>query len=175
MCLTVQQLLVKNQIPTIAQPPGSPDLALCNLWLFQRPTTGIKCYCFTSVQEIQQYATASLTAIPQKLCQKCFVQWHDCWSKKAYMLKASTSRVTHVMLRAYYALVQRPCDHPTCYVILHPDMLISYLFLKVLWVHHTSSNTTNNCGIVCTAYVMVPMHTTGWRLLLRTEYTKYSE
>jgi hypothetical protein len=120
-------------------------------------------------------STAILTAMPKKLCQECFAQWHDCWSKKAYMLKASTSRVTHVMLRAYYALVQRPCDHPTCYVILHPDMLISYLFLKVLWVHHTSSYITKNCGRVFTAYVMVPMHTIGWSLLLWTEYTKYSE
>jgi len=96
ICLTLQQVLVKNQILTITQPPGSPHLALCNMWFFQRPTTWIQCHCFTSVPEIQQHATVSLTATLKKLCQKCRAQWQDGWNKKTYVLKASTSSVTQL-------------------------------------------------------------------------------
>jgi hypothetical protein len=56
----VWYFLAKNEIPAIIQPPYSPDLCPCELWLFPRFKTGLKGHRYASVQEIQQYTTADL-------------------------------------------------------------------------------------------------------------------
>jgi hypothetical protein len=67
--------------PTITHPPYSPDLALCDFWLFLGLKMGLRGPSFASVEEIQQNVTTGLTAIPQEDFQMCFQQWQDRWRK----------------------------------------------------------------------------------------------
>lgn len=73
-------LLVKNQIPTIAQPPYSPVLTLCKFRLFLELKMGLSRHWFAPMEEVQQNAT-SLRTIPEQDIQGCFQQRQDCWRK----------------------------------------------------------------------------------------------
>jgi hypothetical protein len=62
----VQQFLVKIQIPTIIQPPYTPDPTGCDFWVFLRLRIVLKGHCFVSVQEIQQNMRAVLQSYKKR-------------------------------------------------------------------------------------------------------------
>jgi hypothetical protein len=71
--LTVQQLLLRNKIPTIHQPSYSADV-LFNFKLLLRLRTGLKGNCFALAEEIQLNGTTGLTAILKEDFHRCFQQ-----------------------------------------------------------------------------------------------------
>lgn len=78
--LTEDQVEIrKNQLHS--EPTYFPHPTLCNFWLFMRFRVGLKGHWFASFRKIQQKATASLSAIPNKYSQKCCQQWQYCLSK----------------------------------------------------------------------------------------------
>ena len=59
----MQSFLAKHQITQMTQPPYSPDLVLCNFWLFTKPKSPLKGKRFQTVDEIQENTTGQLMAI----------------------------------------------------------------------------------------------------------------
>ena len=59
----MQSFLAKHQIIQMTQPPYSPDLVLCNFWLFTKPKSPLKGKRFQTVDEIQENTTGQLMAI----------------------------------------------------------------------------------------------------------------
>lgn len=123
---TPQSAVVYCEEPNpITQPPCSADLALRNLWLFQRPANVIKCHCFISVQEIQQPFSQPC----QKSCAMNALHNDMTAGAKAYVLKTSTWRVTQLCYM-----------HILLYYILH-------LSSKTLWSSHLS--ILSYCTKIC--------------------------
>jgi len=61
------------------QPPYSPDLAPCDLFLFQKPKLAMKGHHFESTEDIQRSVTQALNDIPQAAFQECYKQWQHRW------------------------------------------------------------------------------------------------
>jgi hypothetical protein len=72
--LAVQQFLVKKLIPTFPQPPYSTGLTPHNFQNFTAIHVRLSGHCSVAAEEIQQNATAGLTAISKKDSQRCFQQ-----------------------------------------------------------------------------------------------------
>ena len=64
-CL-VQRLLVKYQITQVTKPLYSPDLVLCDFWLFPKLKSPLKGKRFQTVDEIQDNMTGQLMAMGRK-------------------------------------------------------------------------------------------------------------
>ena len=62
----MQSFLVKHQITQVTQASYSPDLALCDLWLFPKLKSPLKGKRFQTVDEIQENTTGQLMVIPTK-------------------------------------------------------------------------------------------------------------
>jgi hypothetical protein len=77
----IQNFLAKHQIPKVLQPPCSPDMALCEFFLFPKVKMLLKGKRFQDMEEIKQKVITELLAIPRSQFQKCFGQWKDCWNK----------------------------------------------------------------------------------------------
>ena len=60
-CL-MQRFLVKRQITQVTQPPYSPDLVLCDFWLFPKLKSSLKGKRFQIINEIQENTTGQLMA-----------------------------------------------------------------------------------------------------------------
>jgi hypothetical protein len=63
------------------QPPYSPDLALCDFFLFQKVKSAVKGHHFESVEGIQRAVTQALNDIPQAAFQECYKQWQHRWKR----------------------------------------------------------------------------------------------
>lgn len=74
MVALVVQFLVKKQIPVIAHPPYSPDLAPADFFLFLRLKLRMKRERYEDVIDIQSNMTRELKAISKEAFQKSF-QW----------------------------------------------------------------------------------------------------
>jgi hypothetical protein len=78
-------------------PPSSPDLALCDFWLFpkSKKKESLKGQGFTNVPEIQRNVTL-LQGIPENDFQDCFRQWHHrltkCIASQGEYLECDSSR-----------------------------------------------------------------------------------
>ena len=68
----VQQFLAKHKILQLRQPPYSPDIAPCDLWMFPKLKMALKEKRFDDVQTIQSNATCELKAIPKSAFEDCF-------------------------------------------------------------------------------------------------------
>ena len=55
--------LGKHQMTQVTQPPYSPDLALCNFWLFPKLKSPLKGKGFQTIDEIQENMTGQLMVI----------------------------------------------------------------------------------------------------------------
>ena len=77
----VQTLLVKHRITQVCQPPYSPDLALCDFWLFSKLKLPLKGRRFQTANEIKENATRQLIEIMKKDFSDCFEKWKECWDK----------------------------------------------------------------------------------------------
>ena len=73
--------LAKHNIPLVRQAPYSPDMALCDFWLFPKLKIPLKGKRFESREDITRNATDLMNMIPQEAFQKCFQQWQDSWKK----------------------------------------------------------------------------------------------
>ena len=59
----MQSFLAKHQITQGTQSPYSPDLVLCDFWLFPKLTSPLKGKGFQTVDEIQENMTGQLMVI----------------------------------------------------------------------------------------------------------------
>jgi len=79
--LRVREFRAKNSITKIDHPPYSPDLGLCDLWLFPKLKNVLKGQRFADLSDIQCNMKTLLLGIPENDFQDCFRQWHHCLSK----------------------------------------------------------------------------------------------
>jgi hypothetical protein len=77
----VQTFLAKHHITQVCQPPYSPDLALCDFWLFSKLKMPLNGRRFQTANEIKKNATRQLMAIPKKEFSDCFEKWKERWDK----------------------------------------------------------------------------------------------
>jgi transposase len=63
-------------------PPYSPDLAPCDLFLFQTVKTALNRCHFESTEDIQRSVTQVLNDIPQNVFQECYKQWQHLWKRR---------------------------------------------------------------------------------------------
>ena len=59
----VRSFLVKHQITQVTQPSYSPDLVLCNFWLFPKLKLSLTRKRFQTIGEIEENMTGQLMAI----------------------------------------------------------------------------------------------------------------
>ncbi|PNF34501.1 hypothetical protein B7P43_G11214 [Cryptotermes secundus] len=77
----IQTFVAKHNIPVVHQAPYSPNMALCDFWLFPKLKMLLKGTQFESREDIMWNATARLITIPKDAFQKCFQQWWKRWEK----------------------------------------------------------------------------------------------
>jgi histone-lysine N-methyltransferase SETMAR len=65
---TVLEFLAKKSIMKLDHPPYSPDLALCNFWLFPELKTALKSHRFSDIADIQGHVTTIVRSIPKEEC-----------------------------------------------------------------------------------------------------------
>ena len=63
------------------QPPSSPDLAPCELFLFQKVKLTVKGRHFESKENIQKSVTQALMYIPQNAFQECYKECQHRWKR----------------------------------------------------------------------------------------------
>jgi len=79
--LRVHKFLAKNSITKMDHPPYSPDLALCDFWLFPKLINALKGQRFACCSDIQRNVKMLVRGIPENNFQECFWQWHHCFTK----------------------------------------------------------------------------------------------
>jgi hypothetical protein len=72
--LAVRGFMAKISIMKLDHPTYSPDLALCDFWLFPKLKTALKGHIFLDTADIQGHAMTILQSIPEEEFQKCFQQ-----------------------------------------------------------------------------------------------------
>ena len=73
--------MVKKQIIAIDHSPYSPDLALCDFWIFPRLKIVIKGTHFSSSEEIKVSGTKELKMLKEEKFAKCFRGWQELMQK----------------------------------------------------------------------------------------------
>jgi transposase len=73
--LAIREFFGQKSIMKLDNPPYSPDLALCDFWLFPKLKTALKGHRFSDISDIQGHATTILQSIPDEEFQNCFEQW----------------------------------------------------------------------------------------------------
>jgi hypothetical protein len=68
------QFLTSKCITVTLQPPYSPDLALCDFFLFQKVKSAVKGRHFESTEGIQRAVTQALKDTPRAVFQDCYKQ-----------------------------------------------------------------------------------------------------
>ena len=80
--VTTNKFLAKHHnIPSLPQPPYSPDLAPYDFFLFPQLKKTMKGRRFDYVEDILANATRQLRAITKSDYQRCFRQWQERWNK----------------------------------------------------------------------------------------------
>ena len=77
----VQQFLAKHKIVQLRQPPYSPDIAPCDVWMFPKLKMALKGKRFDDVETIQSNASRELKAIPKSAFQDFFKMWKHRWER----------------------------------------------------------------------------------------------
>jgi hypothetical protein len=70
--LALREFLAKKSIMKLDHPPYSPDLDLCDFWLFSKLKTALKGHRLSDIADIRGHATTILQSIPEEEFQKCF-------------------------------------------------------------------------------------------------------
>ena len=73
--LSIRQFLVERNVPTLKQPPYSPDLAPCDFFLFLKLKGVIKRTRFPDVEAIKRAMTLELWRIPEEAFRGCSEAW----------------------------------------------------------------------------------------------------
>jgi len=88
---SVNEFLNKKGIPVFSQPPYSPDLSPCDLFLFPKLKFHPKGRHFATVDNIQKVVTEQLSALPHEDFQQCYRVWEQrlrgCGLPKGTILK----------------------------------------------------------------------------------------
>jgi len=72
---SINEFLVEKSIPVVPQPPYSPDLSPCDLFLFPRLKTHLKGRHLATLDNIQKSVTDELKGITAEAFQHCYKQW----------------------------------------------------------------------------------------------------
>jgi histone-lysine N-methyltransferase SETMAR len=67
--------LADKSIPVVSQPPYSPDLSLCDFFLFPRLKNYLKGRHFGTMDNIQKSVTDELKGTPAEAFRHCYKQW----------------------------------------------------------------------------------------------------
>ena len=59
----------------------SPNMVLCDFFLFPKLKTTMKGQHFATIDEIKTESLTELKAIPKSEFQKCLKDWRKCWYK----------------------------------------------------------------------------------------------
>ena len=81
----MQSFLVKHKITQVTQPPYSPDLVLCDFWLFPKLKSPLKGKRFQTHDEIQEILTGQMMAIGR-----------SAWGPKVPTLKGTEASLSNV-------------------------------------------------------------------------------
>ena len=73
--MSIRQFLAEKNIAVLEQPPYSPDLALCDSFLFPKLKGIIKGTRFEGVEAIKRAVTTELRGIPEESFQLCIEAW----------------------------------------------------------------------------------------------------
>jgi len=70
----------KKNIPVLPHPPYSPDLALCDFYLFPKLESKLKGHHFRMMKNIQKIVTNELNTLMENDLQYCYDQWKKRWN-----------------------------------------------------------------------------------------------
>ena len=76
--VSINEFLGEKSIPVVLQPPYSPDLSPCDLFLFPQLKNHLKWRHFGTLDNIQKSVTDELKGIPSEAFQHCYEQWKQC-------------------------------------------------------------------------------------------------
>jgi histone-lysine N-methyltransferase SETMAR len=79
--VTTNKFLAKHNIPSLPQPPYSPDLVPCDFFFFPKLKNTMKGRRLDYIEDIQSNATRQLRAITKSDYHSCFRQWQERWNK----------------------------------------------------------------------------------------------
>ena len=82
----IHAFLAKNSMPLVRQAPYSPDLTLCDFWLFPRLKRILKGRRFQSSKDIMKKSSEELGSIPEEKFMRYFKKWQKRWEKCVYRL-----------------------------------------------------------------------------------------
>lgn len=80
-CFAVTQILARNKVATLPQPPYSPDLAPSDFFLFPRMKKDLKGKRFGTIAAVQAASTKVLNNIQVEEFQEAFRQWKTRWQR----------------------------------------------------------------------------------------------
>ena len=76
-----RRMEVAHESLTMPQPPYSPDMALCDVFLFPKIKRTRKGRRFTAIDDIKSASLKEIKAIPKIEFEKCFEDWKKRWHK----------------------------------------------------------------------------------------------
>lgn len=79
MFIKVQHFLTGNNMVSIPHPPYSPDLAVCDFFLFHDMKMNLKRSRFHTTEEIQEGTRIVLNSLKNEGFEKAFGQWQHYW------------------------------------------------------------------------------------------------
>ena len=78
MEVSINEFLAEKNIPVVPQPSYSPNLSLCDFFLFPWLKNHLKERHFGTLDNIQKSITDELKGIPAETFQHCYEQWKQC-------------------------------------------------------------------------------------------------
>jgi transposase len=78
--LSITEFLAKKDIPTLPQPPYSPDLAPCDFTLFPKLKSKLKGHHFGTAESIRKIVTNDLRTLTENDFRYCSDQWKERWN-----------------------------------------------------------------------------------------------
>ena len=75
MAVSINEFLAEKSIPVVPQPPYSPNLSLCDFFLFPRLKNHLKGRHFGTLDNIQKSVNDELKGIKAEAFQHCYEQW----------------------------------------------------------------------------------------------------
>jgi len=75
--LSIREILAKKNIPVLPHPPYSPDLALCDFYLFPELKSKLKGHRFGMTEKIQKIVTDKLHKLMENDFRYCYYQFKN--------------------------------------------------------------------------------------------------
>ena len=79
--LVYRDHFAKNSTHIVPQPQYSPDLALCDFWLFPKLKRPLRGHRFDTIEQIQAESKKALKAMPEIEFNECFNDRKKRWHK----------------------------------------------------------------------------------------------